>query len=119
MAVVYLLYFLRRIGFSVIYPGHPAEQGLVVLLSVYTRPCGDDGSGGEAFGPHRPQAPIRGAGRGSHGGGRIAGRGPSDLPGPLDLGRVLGHGFGMYLSVDQALITQVLPRRPSGPGAWG
>lgn len=36
MAVIYLLYFLRRIGFSVMYPGHSAEQGLVILLSLYT-----------------------------------------------------------------------------------
>ena len=110
MAVVYLLYFLRRIGFSVRYPGHPAEQGLVVLLSVYTvavvattvaaarrlTALAADGDPwrwpGASWQWPRCWSQFVRPGR------------PSS-PRPLSY----GAGFGIYLSIDQALVTQVLP----------
>jgi MFS family permease len=97
MAVVYLLYFLRRIGFSALYPGHTAQQGLVVLLSVYTAAV---------------LATTVAAGRRSDRTGRrrrsVALARPT-WPVLLCSAPVLGVGFGIYLSVDQALVTQVLP----------
>ena len=33
-------------------------------------------------------------------------------------GRLAGSGFGVYLSVDAALVTQVLPSAEGGPRTW-
>jgi MFS family permease len=110
MAVVYLLYFLRRIGFSAMYPGHSAEQGLVVLLSLYTAAVGTTtviaGRRSDRTGRRRRPVVI--------GGGLMAvamvlvAVRPT-WPVLLAAAPMVGIGFGMYLSIDQALVTQVLP----------
>lgn len=38
MAVIYLLYFLRRIGFSVMYPGHPPSRASSFCSRYTPRP---------------------------------------------------------------------------------
>jgi Major Facilitator Superfamily len=58
MAVVYLLYFLRRIDFSALHPGYTAEQGLVILLSLYA--VAVIGTTVIAGRPHHPSAPVSG-----------------------------------------------------------
>jgi hypothetical protein len=40
-------------------------------------------------------------------------------PGALAGAAVLGVGFGAYLAVDYALLTQVLPQAPTGARTWG
>jgi len=110
MAIVYLLYFLRRIGFSAIYPGHPAEQGLVVLLSLYTAAVAATAviAGRRSDRTHRRRRPV------VVGGALMAVAMVLVAARPvwlvlLTAAPVVGIGFGMYLSVDQALVTQVLP----------
>ena len=110
MAVVYLLYFLRRIGFSVRYPGHPAEQGLVVLLSVYTvavvATTVAAARRSDRTGRRRRSVALAG------GVMAVAALLVAVCPtwaALLASAAVLGAGFGIYLSIDQALVTQVLP----------
>lgn len=110
MAVVYLLYFLRRIGFSATYPGHSAEQGLVILLSLYTVAVAATtviaGRRSDRTGRRRRPVVV--------GGGLMAvamvlvAARPA-WPVLLASAPMVGVGFGMYLSIDQALVTQVLP----------
>jgi MFS family permease len=110
IAVVYLLYFLRRIGFSKLYPGHTAEQGLVILLSVYTVAVVATtlaaGRRSDRTGRRRRSVAL--------GGGVMAAATllvaiRPTWPVLLASAAVLGAGFGIYLSIDQALVTQVLP----------
>jgi MFS family permease len=111
VAVIYLLYFLRdRVHYSSVFPGQTAEDGLVILLLVYTAVV-------------VVAAVVSGA-LSDRGGWR---RGPVALSGVvmavpavmlalwsawpvvLAAAAILGLGFGVYLSIDQALVTQVLP----------
>lgn len=110
MAVVYLLYFVRHIGFSDLYPGRTAEQGLVVLLSVYTMAVLATtvvaGRRSDRTGRRRRSVALAG--------GMMAAAALLVAASPTWLillcsAPVLGAGFGIYLSVDQALVTQVLP----------
>lgn len=110
MAVVYLLYFLRRIGFSARYPGHSAEQGLVILLSLYTAAVAATtviaGRRSDRTG-HRRRPVV-------FGGGLMAAAMVLVAACPawpilLASAPMVGIGFGVYLSIDQALVTQVLP----------
>lgn len=110
MAVVYLLYFLRRTGFSAIHPGRSAEQGLVILLSLYTVAVAGTtviaGRNSDRTGRRRRSVAL--------GGGLMAAATVLVAVRPswtvlLASAPVLGIGFGMYLSIDQALVTQVLP----------
>jgi MFS family permease len=110
MAVVYLLYFLRRIGFSALYPGHRAEQGLVLLLGVYTVAVVATtvvaGRRSDRTGRRRRSVAFAG-GAMAMAALLVAVR--PVFPVLLAVAPVLGAGFGVYLSVDQALVTQVLP----------
>jgi MFS family permease len=110
-AVLYLLYFLRdRVHYSRAFPGQSAEDGLVILLSVYTAvvvvTAVVSGAISDRSGRRRRLVVISG--------GVMAV--PALMlalwptwPVVLAASAVLGLGFGSYLSVDQALITQVLP----------
>jgi MFS family permease len=110
IAVVYLLYFLRRIGFSNLYPGHTAEQGLVVLLSAYTvavlATTVVAGRRSDRTGRRRRSVALAG---GVMAAAALLVAGSPTWLVLLCSAPVLGAGFGIYLSVDQALITQVLP----------
>jgi MFS family permease len=110
MAVVYLLYFLRRIGFSATYPGHSAEQGLAVLLSLYTAAVAATtviaGRRSDRTGRRR-QPLVFGGGLMAVAMVLVAAR--PTWPVLLAAAPIIGVGFGMYLSIDQALVTQVLP----------
>jgi MFS family permease len=110
MAVVYLLYFLRRIGFSALYPGHTAEQGLVILLSLYAAAVVGTtviaGRRSDRTGRRRHSVAIAGGIMAAAALLVAARPGWSAL---LIAAPVLGVGFGLYLSIDQALVTQVLP----------
>jgi MFS family permease len=111
MAVLYLLYFLRdRIHYSRLFPGHKAEDGLVVLILVYfagvviTAVAGgmlSDRSG-------RRKLPVMVSGLVMAVGAVILALWPS-WHAAIVAAAIIGLGFGVYLSVDQALVTQVLP----------
>jgi MFS family permease len=110
MAVVYLLYFLRRIAFSTAYPGHTAEQGLVGLLSVYTVAVMATtvavGRRSDRTGRRRRSVTVAG---GIMAVAALLAAARPTFPVLLVSALILGAGFGIYLSVDQALVTQVLP----------
>jgi MFS family permease len=110
-AVLYLLYFLRdRVRYSTVFPGQPAENGLVILLLVYTAvvvvTAVISGVASDRSGRRRRLVVVSG----------VVMAVPAVMlalwpawPVVIAAAAVLGLGFGVYLSVDQALITQVLP----------
>jgi len=111
MALLYLLYFLRdRIHYSRLFPGHNAEEGLLILVIIYTAVV-------------VPAAVAAGTISDRSGRRRllVAASGlimaiPAVMlalwpswPVAMASAAILGLGFGIYLSVNQALVTQVLP----------
>lgn len=111
MAVLYLLYFLRdRSDFRRYFPGQQASTGLVILLAVYTVTVTAttvvSGVLSDRSGRRRRPVAISG----------VVMAVPAVLlalsprwPVIVAAAAILGAGFGVYLSVDQALVTQVLP----------
>jgi MFS family permease len=111
VAVLYLLYFLRdRVRYGALFPGQTAEDGLVKLLLVYTVvvvvTAMASGIVSDRSGRRRRPVMLSG----------VVMAVPAVLlalwptwPMVLAASGLLGLGFGVYLSVDQALITQVLP----------
>jgi MFS family permease len=105
MATLYLLYFLRdRVG----YPD--ADAGLAILIVVYTLATLVTvvlgGWISDRSGRRKPSVILSGYVMAAA--ALILAFWPT-WPGALVAAVVLGLGFGVYLSVDQALITQVLP----------
>jgi MFS family permease len=110
-AVLYLLYFLRdRVHYSRLFPGQSAEDGLAIVLLVYTVVAAvtmvTAGKVSDRSGRRRRSVAVAG----------IIMAVPAIIlavwptwPTTLTAAVILGVGFGIYLSVDQALITQVLP----------
>jgi MFS family permease len=111
MAILYLLYFLRdRIHYTRLFPGHTAEQGLLILVLIYsagvilTTVAGgiiSDRSG-------RRKLPVTVSGLVMAVPAVMLALWPS-WPVAVASAVILGLGYGVYLSVDQALVTQVLP----------
>jgi len=111
MAVLYLLYFLRdKIRYSRLFPGQVAEDGLVILLLIYTAvvviTAVLGGMVSDRTGRRKRLVVLSALVM------AIAGVMLSCWPTwPMTVASaaILGAGFGIYLSVDQALVTQVLP----------
>jgi MFS family permease len=105
MATLYLLYFLRD---RVHYPD--AEDGLLLLILVYTAATVltvvIGGVISDRTGRRKPSVMV--AGYVMAAAAALLAVWPT-WTGALVAAVVLGLGFGVYLSVDQALITQVLP----------
>jgi MFS family permease len=111
MAVLYLLYFLRdQIRYSQIFPGQNAEDGLAILLFIYTGAvvltAVLGGMISDRSGRRRRLVVVSG----------LVMAVPAIMlalwptwPVTVAAAVILGLGFGVYLAVDQALITQVLP----------
>ncbi|MCY9784860.1 MFS transporter [Nocardiopsis sp. EMB25] len=111
MFTLYLLYFLRDgVGYEELFPGSSAADGLLVLILVYTVAVVATtvvaGLVSDRIGRRRGMVALSG--------------GVMALPAfllavfptwPMSLvcAVVLGVGFGVFLSVDNALVTQVLP----------
>jgi MFS family permease len=111
MATLYLLYFLRdRVHYEQQFPGHKAEDGLAVLIVVYTvatvLTVVVGGVISDRTGRRKPSVILSGYVMAAA--ALILAAWPT-WNGALVAAVVLGLGFGVYLSVDQALITQVLP----------
>jgi MFS family permease len=112
MGTLYLLYFLRdKLHYARLFPGHTAADGLLILILIYT--------GGVVL------ASIIGGVISDRRGRRkmlvtVSGllMGVAALlltfwetwPAALAAATLFGIGFGCYIAVDQALITQVLPK---------
>ena len=111
MAVLYLLYFLRdRVHYSRLFPGHKAEDGLVILILIYTTAVVITAVAGGMISDRtgRRKLPVTVSGLVMAGPAVMLALWPS-WPIAIISAAILGLGFGVYLSVDQALVTQVLP----------
>src|SRR5215467_11516353 len=111
MALLYLLYFLRdRIHYSRLFPGHKAEDGLLVLILVYTVAVIITAVTGGVISDRtgRRKLPVTVSGLVMAVPAIMLAFWPS-WPVAIASAAIMGLGFGVYLSVDQALVTQVLP----------
>jgi MFS family permease len=111
MATLYLLYYLRdELHYETLFPGSTAETGLLILILLNTMVAMvatviggviSDRSG-------RRKRSVTIAALILSGPGVALAFWPS-WPCALGSAVVLGLGYGVYMSVDQALVTQVLP----------
>jgi MFS family permease len=111
MALLYLLYFLRdKIHYSRLFPGQKAEDGLLVLILIYTVAVVLTAVTGGVVSDRtgRRKLPVTVAGLVMAVPAVMLALWPS-WPVAIASAAIMGLGFGVYLSVDQALVTQVLP----------
>jgi MFS family permease len=111
MALLYLLYFLRdRVHYSRLFPGRGAEDGLLILVLIYTAVLVPvavaAGAISDRIGRRRLLVAVSGLVMAIP--AVMLALWPS-WPVTMASAGVLGLGFGIYLSVNQALVTQVLP----------
>jgi len=111
IGTLYLLYFLQdAVGYEQLFPGHTADEGVLILVLLYT-------TGVVA-------TSVLGGVVSDRIGRRKALVAASSIvmafaallltfwhtwPAAIAAASIMGAGFGVYLAVDQALITQVLP----------
>jgi MFS family permease len=111
MATLYLLYFLTdAVGYERLFPGKTASDGLLILILIYTAAVVlttvVSGVISDRLGRRKTLVTVSGV--------------ISSVPAvmlalwpqwtvAIAAAVILGVGFGMYLSVDNALVTQVLP----------
>jgi len=111
MTLLYLLYFLRdRIHYGRLFPGHKAEDGLAVLILVYLAGVVITAVTGGMISDRtgRRKLPVTISGLAMAVSAVILALWPS-WPAAIGAAAIMGLGYGVYLSVDQALVTQVLP----------
>jgi len=111
MAILYLLYFLRdRIHYQRLFPGHTAEQGLLILVLIYSAGVVLTTVAGGMISDRtgRRKLPVTVSGLVMAVPAVMLAFWPS-WPVAISSAVILGLGYGVYLSVDQALVTQVLP----------
>jgi MFS family permease len=113
MATLYLLYFLRdRVRFHQLYPRYTVEEGLLLLVVIYTigalASAVTCGRISDRSGRRKPLVTISG----------VVTAVPAvflaawpDWWVTVVCALVLGLGYGAYLAVDLALVTQVLPSK--------
>ena len=111
LATLYLLYFLRdKVHYERLFPGHKADDGLLVLIVIYTvttvLTVVVGGAISDRSGRRKPAVVLSGYVMAAA--AVLLALWPTWTGAQIAAG-VLGLGFGVYLSVDQALITQVLP----------
>jgi MFS family permease len=111
MGTLYLLYFLRdKIHYTRLFPGQTAADGLFILIAIYsvfvliTAVVG--GVISDRLGKRKMLVTISGALMGV---AALLLTFVETWPAALVAAVLFGAGFGAYLAVDQALITQVLP----------
>jgi MFS family permease len=111
MTLLYLLYFLRdRLHYSRLFPGHKAEDGLVVLILLYLAGVVLTAVAGGVISDRtgRRKLPVMVSGLVMAVAAVMLALWPS-WPAAMAAAAIMGLGYGVYLSVDQALVTQVLP----------
>jgi MFS family permease len=111
MGTLYLLYFLRdRIHYGRLFPGQNAKQGLFILIAIYTGCVIITAIGGgivsDRIGKRKMIVTLSGALMGA---AALLLTFVETWPASIGAAVLFGTGFGAYLAVDQALITQVLP----------
>jgi MFS family permease len=111
MGTLYLLYFLRdKVHYSRLFPGQSATKGLFILIAIYTLlvviTAIVGGIVSDRIGKRKMIVTVSGILMGA---AALLLTFVETWP-AAELAAVLfGAGFGAYLAVDQALITQVLP----------
>jgi MFS family permease len=111
MALLYLLYFLRdKIHYSRLFPGRKAEDGLLILILIYTVAVVITAVTGGVISDRtgRRKVMVTVSGLVMAVPAVMLALWPS-WPVAIASAAIMGLGFGVYLSVDQALVTQVLP----------
>jgi MFS family permease len=111
MTLLYLLYFLRdRLHYSRLFPGHKAEDGLVVLILLYLAGVVLTAVAGGILSDRtgRRKLPVTVAGLVMAVAATLLALWPAWLA-AMAAAAIMGLGYGVYLSVDAALVTQVLP----------
>ncbi len=111
MAILYLLYFLRdRVHYGRLFPGQKAEDGLLILILAYTAAVVITAVTGGMISDRsgRRKLPVTVAGLVMAVPAVMLALWPT-WPVAIAAAAIMGLGFGVYLSVDQALVTQVLP----------
>jgi MFS family permease len=110
MGTLYLLYFLRDVVHPRNLPGHSASQALFFLIVIYTAlvviTAIVGGMISDRIGKRKMIVTISGALMGA---AAVLLTLKENWPAAIVAAVLFGAGFGAYLAVDQALITQVLP----------
>ncbi|WP_084316765.1 MFS transporter [Actinospica robiniae] len=111
LATLYLLYFLRdKVQYQNRFPGQTASDGLLIVIVLYTvttlATVVIGGAISDRSGKRKPSVVV--AGYVMAVAALLLAAWPT-WTGVLVAAAILGLGNGVYLSVDQALITQVLP----------
>jgi MFS family permease len=111
LGTLYLLYFLRdAVHYERVFPGRRSEDGVLVLVAVYTVALLATVVVGGVVSDRTGRRKVFVVGATV-----VMAAGAAVLvvrqtwPAALVAAAVLGAGYGVYLAVDQALITQVLP----------
>src|SRR5271165_7242549 len=111
MGTLYLLYFLRdKIHYAKLFPGQSASDGLLILILIYTVcvviTAIVGGIYSDRIGKRKMIVTVSGALMGV---AALLLTFVENWDAALVAAVLFGAGFGAYLAVDQALITQVLP----------
>src|SRR6266702_2074862 len=111
MGTLYLLYFLKdAVHYHRIFPGQTASQGLFILIVIYTGfvivTAIVGGMISDRIGKRKMIVTISGTLMGL---AALLLTFVETWPAAMAAAVLFGTGFGAYLAVDQALITQVLP----------
>jgi MFS family permease len=111
LGTLYLLYFLRdRVHYEQLFPGRTAEDGVLVLILIYaagvlaTAVLG--GLLSDRSGRRKPLVIVSSVVMAA--GAALLAVAPT-WPAAMVAAALLGTGYGAYMAVDTALITQVLP----------
>ena len=111
MGTLYLLYFLRdQIHYAQLFPGKTAADGLFILIVIYTGcvviTAIVGGMISDRIGKRKMIVTVSGALMGA---AALLLTFVETWQAAIGAAVLFGVGFGAYLAVDQALITQVLP----------
>jgi MFS family permease len=108
---LYLLFFLQdAVGYEQLFPGHTADEGVLVLTLLYTAGViATSVAGGVLSDRINRRKPLVVASSAVMTVAALILTFWHTWPAAIAAAAIMGGGFGVYLSVDQALITQVLP----------
>ncbi|HEX2143388.1 MAG TPA: MFS transporter [Glycomyces sp.] len=112
IGTLYLLYFLQdAVGYERLFPGHTADEGVLILVLLYTTGVVATSVAGGVLSDRLGRRKwLVAAASGVMAFAALLLTFWHTWPAAIAAAAIMGAGFGVYLSVDQALITQVLPK---------